>query len=110
MEKLLAALSLPQVGDIKLIPQSEDPEKKEGLFALELNTRVYTLRAKNEVEATAWVTTLTQIRQQGINSANSTESKNPLVKPFASDGSAVSAGDSTRTNWEKQSRGCLGCC
>lgn len=107
MEKLLAALSLPQVGEIKLIPQSDDPEKKEGLFALELNTRVYTLRAKNEAEAITWVNTLTHIRQQGITS--STENKNPLVKPFASEGTTLAPADSNGSNWEKQSR-CFGCC
>jgi hypothetical protein len=37
MEKLLAALSLPQVGAISQIPIDQDPEAKEGLFALELN-------------------------------------------------------------------------
>lgn len=110
MEKLLAALSLPQVGDIRLIPQSEDPEKKAGLFALELNTRVYTLRAQSEHDAVKWVETLTQIRQQGVTNST-TENKNPLVKPFATEGSSVpttsTQGSST---WVKEKRGCLGCC
>jgi hypothetical protein len=65
MDKLLAALSLPQVGEIKEIPASMDPEGKEGSFALELNSRVYTLRAKNSEEAQTWVTTLTKLRDQG---------------------------------------------
>lgn len=66
MDKLLAALSLPQVGEIKEIPASMDPEGKEGSFALELNSRVYTLRAKNSEEARTWVNTLTRLRDQGI--------------------------------------------
>lgn len=34
MEKLLAALSLPQVGGIRIISADEDPEKIEGLCAV----------------------------------------------------------------------------
>jgi len=69
MEKLLAALSLPQVGAITIIPQNEDPEGKEGLFALELNSRMYTLRAKSDAEAKQWVNSLTRLREQGIQAA-----------------------------------------
>jgi hypothetical protein len=105
MEKLLAALSLPQVGDIRLIPASEDPEKKDGLFALELNTRVYTLRAKSEAEAILWVNTLTQIRQQGLNSAAQSKSKSSL-----STESKGGEGGENKGQWVKENRKCLGCC
>jgi len=67
MEKLLAALSLPQVGEIRLIPQSEDPERQVGLFALELNNRVYTLRANSNEEAELWVRIMLKLREQGQN-------------------------------------------
>ena len=110
MEKLLAALSLPQVGDIRLIPPVEDPEKKEGLFALELNTRIYTLRARSDAEAAVWVNTLTKIRQNGI--ANSpAQSSNPMVKPFATEGSSLHTTEvNGSSSWVKEKRGCLGCC
>mmetsp|Transcript_12418 Transcript_12418/g.18804 ORF Transcript_12418/g.18804 Transcript_12418/m.18804 type:complete len:166 (+) Transcript_12418:107-604(+) len=108
MEKLLAALSLPQVGDIRLIPPSEDPEKKEGLFALELNTRVYTLRAKSESEAQLWVNTLRQIRQQGIAATASSDSPSS-TKNSATDGSGPVKEEDKNAQWMKESRGC-GCC
>lgn len=65
MEKLLAALSLPQVGEIRLIPQAEDPEGNAGLFVLELNNRIYTLRANSNEEAEVWVRTMLKLREQG---------------------------------------------
>jgi hypothetical protein len=70
MEKLLAALSLPQVGGIRIIPPEEDKDRMEGLFALELSTRVYTLRAKSNAEAELWVKTLSKLRAQGITSTS----------------------------------------
>jgi len=66
MERLLAALSLPQVGNIVKLPNDKDKEGKEGLFALELNTRVYYLRAKTDTEAEYWVNTLTRLRDEGL--------------------------------------------
>jgi hypothetical protein len=36
-----------------------------GLFALELTSRVYTLRAKSNAEAELWVKTLSKLRAQG---------------------------------------------
>lgn len=36
-----------------------------GLFALELSSRVYTLRAKSNAEAELWVKTLSKLRAQG---------------------------------------------
>jgi hypothetical protein len=106
MEKLLAALSLPQVADIRLIPLSEDPEKKEGLFALELNTRVYTLRAKSEAEAILWVNTLTQIRQQGLTASAETKSSNG--RPLSTEATAPKKTE--QAQWVKDNRKCFGCC
>ena len=37
MEKLLAALSLPQVGGIRIISADEDPDKIEGTYSNHLN-------------------------------------------------------------------------
>jgi len=39
--KILAALGLAQVGDIKRISKEESEEKFDGLFAIELNSRLY---------------------------------------------------------------------
>jgi hypothetical protein len=61
VEKLLAALSLPQVGEIRML----DEEEETGLFCIELNSRTYTLRAKSNEEAKAWVTVLQTLRLQG---------------------------------------------
>ena len=65
MEKLLAALSLPQVGEIKLSDVSEGTDN-ECLFTIELNSRIYTLKAKSRDEAKLWVETLVKLRDQGI--------------------------------------------
>jgi uncharacterized membrane protein YgcG len=74
MEKLLAALSLPQVAGIRVVDMdnlSENPERLDGLFALELSTRVYILRARSNDEASLWVKTLLKLRAQGAASGQS---------------------------------------
>ena len=48
MEKLLAALNLPQVGEITLVKENDETA---GLFSIELNERVYKLKAANPAEA-----------------------------------------------------------
>ena len=71
MEKLLAALSLPQVAGIHVVDMdniTENPERLDGLFALELSSRVYILRAKSNEEASLWVKTLLKLRQHGATS------------------------------------------
>lgn len=47
MEKLLAALNLPQVGEIRLVDpddESYEDENDGSLFTIELNDRVYTMK------------------------------------------------------------------
>lgn len=47
MEKLLAALNLPQVGEIRLVDQDDESYEEENdgsLFTIELNDRVYTMK------------------------------------------------------------------
>ncbi len=105
MEKLLAALSLPQVGEIKTLPLDQDPEKKGGLFTIELNTRVYTLRAKSDIESEVWVKILQQLQKQGSHQAQNLQT--PNSKPKASlltNNMEVSAGG----NWIKGKKIC--CC
>ena len=67
MEKLLAALSLPQVGTIRVMDEVADG----GTFALELNTRVYILKANDRDTAEVWVSTLTRLREQGLAASQS---------------------------------------
>ena len=69
MEKLLAALSLPQVGSIHMIPiddKEQNPDQLDGLFALELSARIYILRAANDELASIWIQTLLKLKEQGI--------------------------------------------
>ena len=46
MEKLLAALNLPQVGEIRMLPEDhpDDPEGTGSYFAIALNDREYLLK------------------------------------------------------------------
>lgn len=64
-EKLLAALSLLQVGEIKSVapPEDADANNREGWFTIQLNSRVYTLRARSNTEAERWVAGLIQIKE-----------------------------------------------
>ncbi|GMI48291.1 hypothetical protein TrCOL_g6693 [Triparma columacea] len=82
MTKLLAALNLPQVGEIKAIEQGktieamvvsqgktvEAMEDNVGsFFTIELNERIYTLKADNMKEALRWVKTLNALKVGGQN-------------------------------------------
>ncbi|GMH55638.1 hypothetical protein TrRE_jg10682 [Triparma retinervis] len=82
MTKLLAALNLPQVGEIKAIEQGktieamvvsegktvEAMEDNDGsFFTIELNERIYTLKADNLKEALRWVATLNALKVGGQN-------------------------------------------
>ena len=70
-EKLLAALSLPQTGEIRIITKDEmfdNNTNKQivGLFSIELNSRVYLLQAKTNEEAYRWVQTLNKLKYQSL--------------------------------------------
>lgn len=73
MEKLLAALSLPQVGEIALIKPktnitlntNNNNLLEENMFTIELNSRIYILRANTIQEAENWVKTLSILRDKG---------------------------------------------
>jgi len=67
MTKLLAALSLPQVGKITINGEIEDSQGKGVIIQLELKDREYTLRALTIKEAQKWVKVLTQLRDGGSN-------------------------------------------
>lgn len=109
MEKLLAALSLPQVGEIRLVPPEEDPEKQVGLFSLELNTRIYTLRSKSHDEAVLWVTTLNKLRAEGIAASQQQQNKSEKNVAKIENTSSKSNGQPA-SEWMKSGKSCLGCC
>ncbi len=112
-EKLLAALSLLQVGEIKaVVDNSVGEEKKEGLFTIQLNSRVYTLRAKNDAEAETWVKTLIQIKTDNPDASTSPMTKDVDRQRSVRGSSAQDARPAAASNnneWSKSS-GCFGCC
>ncbi|KAI9916212.1 hypothetical protein PsorP6_018250 [Peronosclerospora sorghi] len=63
-QKLLAALNLPQVGAITLL--EADHVDGPGLFTIELNERVYTIKARSHDEAAFWVDALLWRQAGGV--------------------------------------------
>ncbi|OQR93170.1 hypothetical protein ACHHYP_02811 [Achlya hypogyna] len=70
-QKLLAALNLPQVGEIALLP--EGAEDGPGLFTIELNDRIYTIKAKSQDDAALWVEALVWRQQGGVVASSNTD-------------------------------------
>ena len=72
MTKLLAALNLPQVGTIGVVEigktiDAVEAEVNDGtFFTIELNERIYTLKADAKHEAKKWVTTLNALKVGGL--------------------------------------------
>ena len=62
MSKLLAALSMPQVGSITLQGEINDIKGQGAVFQLDLKDRQYILRTANLAEAEQWVDVLIQLR------------------------------------------------
>jgi hypothetical protein len=73
MTKLLAAMSLPQVGDIRLMGEIEDDKGKGYLFQIDLMDRVYVLRALTKEEAVRWVTALGKLKNDPARKAKEAE-------------------------------------
>eukprot|EP01041_Mallomonas_annulata_P004957 gene4957-9917_t len=117
MERLLAALSLPQVGDIRTIPIANDPENLGGLFELELKTRIYILRAKSDADAEIWVNTLKQIRDHDNsqvviqNASQNVMHLKQSQKNNEDNLSKIRKAEATEiTSWRKEDRnGCINC-
>jgi hypothetical protein len=84
MSKLLAALSLPQVGDIRLTSESGDPFT----FQLDLKDRQYILKAMNQEEADSWVKTLITLRD-GISAPGAKKTGSPNSTQGKPDETAV---------------------
>ena len=59
------SLLLPKISEVKImLTVQRDTDGKPVLFALWLNTRVYTLRAKTDADALLWVETLNKIKEE----------------------------------------------
>lgn len=92
MTKLLAALSIPQVGAIKLVEEITDDKGYGYIFQIDLKDRQYLLRASSREEAEKWVDGLIVIRD-----GRSTRTSNPLM---VSTDSASRGSRSTRNTEE----------
>eukprot|EP01006_Ploeotia_vitrea_P006301 TRINITY_DN12773_c0_g1_i2.p1 TRINITY_DN12773_c0_g1~~TRINITY_DN12773_c0_g1_i2.p1 ORF type:complete len:191 (-),score=2.15 TRINITY_DN12773_c0_g1_i2:160-732(-) len=75
MTKLLAALSLPQVGGIHIKGDIEDNQGKGVIIQLDLKDREYTLRALTVKEAQKWVDVLVALRDLGGEEVNNSSGK-----------------------------------
>lgn len=94
MTKLLAALSLPQVGKIAINGEIEDSQGKGVIIQLELKDREYTLRALTVKEAQKWVKVLIQLRDgQASNPGGLTSVKSGID---TGDNSSVGSSGSAR--------------
>lgn len=80
MTKLLAALALPQVGEIQYVGPVEDNKGTGAIFQLDLKDRQYVLRADNEEEAKRWVDILIVLRDSEVNQS---PQPSPMKSPVA---------------------------
>lgn len=86
MKKLLAAVKLPEVGEISLIdPHPDNDDTVEpGLFSIQLNSREYILKAPDHAEAVEWVKILTNLKESESkdtrmhSTGNSAEDPSPM--------------------------------
>lgn len=126
-QKLLAALNLPQVGTIALL--GEDSSDGPGLFTIELNERVYTIKARSHEEAAFWVDALLWRQAGGVVTQKSPEVQRSMSMSSALDdqsgdervitksvgGASSTAGrphhdDATLSAEDVKKGGCANCC
>jgi hypothetical protein len=90
------------------------PENKDSyLFSLELNTRVYTLRAKTEAEAEAWVTVLKRLQAEGSTTNNpmSSSAQRGKASLRAAENGGVGQADWNKTGkWKVMLASVCPCC
>ena len=104
-------IGLPQVGKIKVLPPNDalNDGNDGGTFALELNTRVYILKANDTHTAELWVNTLLRLKEQGLAATAQSTSAGPgsmNVSSGSSNGLAPPGGiKSEDKEWEKMDRG-----
>ena len=106
MTKLLAALNLPQVGEIKLVtePLPEDEADTGCLFSIHLNDRDYLLKAADATEAARWVEVLNQLKN-GANAAAVSADQVQISNPIQGD----VLPPVEKRGWQKNVRGCAVC-
>ncbi|KAM3570767.1 hypothetical protein VYU27_007164 [Nannochloropsis oceanica] len=104
MTKLLAALDLVQVGTIKITEEPEPGDEADigSLLSIELNGRVYTLKAANEEQAKKWVDVLNQLKIGGSD-VMPTSAGNTVTS-----GVEIDAG-AGETEWKKKVHCCWIC-
>lgn len=130
-ERLLAALSLPQTGEIRLITENTTGTttgtgRQIGLFSIELNSRIYILQARTDEEAEKWVLTLNNLKYQGHPNLRSSGSGVVMATKSRSEKdksgnnyrdlndllsrslSGEGSGESGSATWAKSDRGCYG--
>ncbi|KAJ1460851.1 hypothetical protein M885DRAFT_508299 [Pelagophyceae sp. CCMP2097] len=103
MTKLLAALNLPQVGEIRLADDAADDASERGcVLSIHLNDRDYLLKAADAASAARWVEVLNQLKNNAT--ANGDDAKGP--SPDAVSHSSVGF------TWKKAGRLLIpcGCC
>ena len=92
-------MSLPQVGDIRLIGDTKDDKGKGFLFQIDLMDRVYVLRALTKEEAVRWVNALTALKNE------------PARKAREAEEAAIRAAQKPTAKVEKMSKhNCCICC
>lgn len=62
MDKLMAAINMPQVGEIKILNEIDDSQGYGIIFVIELKDRQFQLRVESKFEADRWVKHLIYLR------------------------------------------------
>mmetsp|Transcript_11776 Transcript_11776/g.27279 ORF Transcript_11776/g.27279 Transcript_11776/m.27279 type:complete len:181 (-) Transcript_11776:307-849(-) len=114
MSKLLAAVNLPQVGDIAVMePDAENDDTVDGgCFSIQLNSREYILKAADHEEALAWVKVLTKLKAEsgaGAPAPSSDGAAPAADTKAATEPSKMQHASGSAGDVQKASRG-LGCC
>lgn len=106
MAKLLAALSIPQVGTIRMLESTEFGAE----FRIDIKDRQYILRAASVSEAETWVSTLIKIRDHGSSGHNSANPMNAQHHHSSSNSLSSTNQYEPTANVQKSVRnGCLSC-
>ena len=111
MKKLLAALSIPQVGSIRFLGEVEDVGAE---FSIDLKDRQYVLKADSVSEAERWVEHLLDVRDVSRQASSSSKSAGARSGPSPDSdrtplSTAADAAAATGT-MQKSSRNCCSSC
>ena len=78
--------------------------KEGGHFSLELNTRIYTLRAKSDAEAQAWVGVLRKLQEEGKPAESNKLSANAMKGKASLLRAEAGTMGMERSDWSKSSK------